>query len=321
MIWKREGALKAIEWGLSFIEVSVRNRGSINLYDDRKLAEHFFKCLLDEMYGTNLLVMDAIQANFPAIDLGDEGAKRCFQISSTKDGTKVQHTLDRFAKKGLQSRYGQLEIIVIGERQGTYGSVVVPAGVTFATESHIKGMPELMKEINDLGTESLISVANVIEAEVKVALHPKDDSKQHDRPIAEACTASLDSEELERFLSKLDQHVFVEDLFRSVKELQRCLRKMENAFLDQSLAKLSDALSQCIEDVEAFVTAHFEPYPPTQSERYRLLPSQNVDLSNESTPEGRQEYDRLADDLHGLIKALEASFREWRMYVKYTLQL
>ena len=57
-------------------------RGLIHLFDTHTISHDFFCRLLNEIYDLKLVVMDRLQANFPAIDLGDETNKRSFQITA-----------------------------------------------------------------------------------------------------------------------------------------------------------------------------------------------------------------------------------------------
>ena len=145
---KREDPIKTITEGISWLATQCKLRSALHLFDANTIAHEFYCHLLDEIFDLELEVMDRIQANFPAIDLGDAVRKRVFQITADKSGDKVQATLNAYAKHNLQKKYGHLQIIVIGDRQSTYKSVVVPVGVTFSTETDVIGLDELLKIID-----------------------------------------------------------------------------------------------------------------------------------------------------------------------------
>ena len=66
----------------------------IRLLDGNTISHELFCRLLSEIYDLNLVVLDRIQANFPAIDLGDEANKRSFQVTADKRSDKIQTTLE-----------------------------------------------------------------------------------------------------------------------------------------------------------------------------------------------------------------------------------
>lgn len=169
MALKRQDAVNVITEGISWLASQCRLRGAIHLFDANTIAHEFYCRLLNEVYDLNLVVMDRIHQNFPAIDLGDEVKKRSFQITAEKKGDKIQATIDAYNKHNLADRYGKLQVIVIGDRQGTYDSLKVPATMSFAWADDIIDTGELIKDIESLSTEKLERVAAIIQEEIKSA--------------------------------------------------------------------------------------------------------------------------------------------------------
>src|SRR4051794_9746792 len=118
MVLKREDHLKAVIDGLGRIVASCQLRAAVALLDINVVSHHFFAQFLSALYGLRLEVMDRIQANFPAVDLGDDTNRVAYQVTSDKDGRKVQHTLDMFVKKELHKRFDKVKILILGERGG-----------------------------------------------------------------------------------------------------------------------------------------------------------------------------------------------------------
>lgn len=167
MVLKRQDALNAITEGISWLASQCKLRGALHLFDANTIAHEFYCRLLNEVYDLNLIVMDRIHQNFPAIDLGDEVKKRSFQITAEKKGDKIQATLDAYNKHNLADRYGKLQVIVIGDRQGTYESLKVPATMSFIWADDIIDTGGLIKHIESFSTEKMERIAAIILEEIK----------------------------------------------------------------------------------------------------------------------------------------------------------
>ncbi len=113
-----------------------------------------------------MVELDNIQPNFPAIDIGDSEKRRCFQITSTKSKDKVQRTLVKYVAKKLHEQYGEITILVIGERQRVYKSLRVPAAIKFNSRKDILGLSELLKHVQTLETSALERLVEVIGKEL-----------------------------------------------------------------------------------------------------------------------------------------------------------
>ncbi|MBL8796662.1 MAG: SMEK domain-containing protein [Planctomycetia bacterium] len=162
----REAALKTVVDGISWLDSQAKLRGTIHLFDAHTVMQEVFCLLLNEMHDLQLKVLDNIQPNFPAIDLGDEVRKRAFQITAETTSKKAQETLNAYARHNLAPRYGRLQIIMIGDRQGTYDKLNVPPAISFAWEDDIIDTKRLIRQITGLGTEKLMRVAEVIRKEI-----------------------------------------------------------------------------------------------------------------------------------------------------------
>ena len=169
MVLKRAEALEFISDRLAWIKVACEQRGWLKLFDEHVVAQHFLCRFLNAAFNLALVEMDRIQANFPAIDLGDSTNRIAYQITSERRGKKVQHTLDKFVKHGLDKRYDTLRLLIIGDRQGTYNSVVVPPSLQFDCNRDIMGIEELVKQIGNLDSTRLEMLQTILAEEVK---HP-----------------------------------------------------------------------------------------------------------------------------------------------------
>lgn len=171
MVFKRADALRAITEELGRIVNTCELQGILKLFDNHVQAQHFFCRLLNSIYGLKLQEMDQMQANYPAIDLGDTTNRVAYQITTEKGGDKVQHTLDKFIKHGLGADYDTLKILIVGTRQATYKTVKVPDTMQFDCDGDILGVPDLVKHLNTLSSLKLEDVARVMREELVAVPH------------------------------------------------------------------------------------------------------------------------------------------------------
>jgi hypothetical protein len=91
--------------------VSIQNKSGLN--DINKSAERLFIDVLNLIYHLNLRDMNEIQANYPAIDLGDYNSRICFQVTSESSNSKFKKTVDKYKNKGLDKHFDKLCFLII----------------------------------------------------------------------------------------------------------------------------------------------------------------------------------------------------------------
>lgn len=234
----REEALKTITDGLSWLAMECKLRGLLHLFDTNTIAHEVFCRLLNEVYDLALVQTDRIKANFPAIDLGDDVNKRCFQITTEKDSTKIQKTLNVFVQHNLPTQYGRLQILIIGEKQGSYKSVKVPAGLTFMPDDDILELRDLLKHLDTLTTDKLVRVAGIITEEIKPAPVP---SPELPRVVRVQLLAANPA--------KVTQLDLTRDI-RGIKEKLRKSGARQAVDIVSSWADSFDGLQQCLYSIQ-----------------------------------------------------------------------
>lgn len=123
--------------------------------DINKGAEDFFCQLLNIGWGLNLKNMNSIQANYPAIDLGDSVAHVCVQVTSENTSTKLSDTLKKFSENKLDNKYNRLIFLVISDKSlpkvKTIPGVMVDVyGVSSLSASLMMGADsQKLKRLND----------------------------------------------------------------------------------------------------------------------------------------------------------------------------
>lgn len=106
---------KEIIRSLSVVEVYLRMCNKINLTDINNILENVYKEILNIVYDTNLVNLNTHYL-FPAVDLGDDAKKIAIQVTSTRDISKIRHTIDEFKKNNLFEKYINLKVLIIGKK-------------------------------------------------------------------------------------------------------------------------------------------------------------------------------------------------------------
>ncbi|MBW4582675.1 MAG: SMEK domain-containing protein [Tildeniella nuda ZEHNDER 1965/U140] len=100
----------------------IESATSMGKTDLNKAAETILIPLLKEMYGWSLENINYAEDNnqYPGIDLADEVAGICVQVTATPDLKKVKHTLEQFTKYNQYSKYHRLIIYILKKKQDSY---------------------------------------------------------------------------------------------------------------------------------------------------------------------------------------------------------
>ncbi|WP_147466125.1 SMEK domain-containing protein, partial [Pseudomonas savastanoi] len=119
MAIKREEILKNIISMFTRFSNKVLFENSVGFLDINKSAEPLFMGVLNRVYNLRLKNMNSIQKNYPAIDLGDEGAGICYQVTSSGSNDKFNDTLKKYKEKKLNDKFRELRFLLIGANKIT----------------------------------------------------------------------------------------------------------------------------------------------------------------------------------------------------------
>lgn len=108
---------KDFAYQLGVIKTIIEVENKLDYTDDNKDAEMFFSGLFNLMYGYKLKNLNDQIQNTPGIDLGDEKAKVCYQITSRNDREKIKESLHKFKKFKWDKVYDNLYIFIIGTKK------------------------------------------------------------------------------------------------------------------------------------------------------------------------------------------------------------
>ena len=128
---EREYLLEDIRKGLAVLQNYVQPGGKLNLTDTNVHAEHFVAGLLNAIYGWSLVSTNQESANYPCIDLIDEGRGLGVQVTSERGSAKLTETLECLKKHGLSATIRQLIVFSLIAKQDRYTVNVGCPGIAF----------------------------------------------------------------------------------------------------------------------------------------------------------------------------------------------
>ena len=97
-------------------EREVRLDNQRGLTDINKAAENFYRGLLNIILNAELINMNLMKMDFPAVDLAEKGGGLCVQVTSSEGREKINHTLREFFGHDLQKTYNRLIVVIIGTK-------------------------------------------------------------------------------------------------------------------------------------------------------------------------------------------------------------
>ena len=137
------------------LKYQVQTRNKLGMLDLTKFTEDFFKEALNTIYDLDLINLNADRSNNPGIDLGDEGKKIAYQITSTKNTSKVKDTLDVLTQVQTTA-YTLIKVFIVNEKQAKYTIPrLLKTKANFDPKRDIVDLDDLLKDIMVLSIEKL----------------------------------------------------------------------------------------------------------------------------------------------------------------------
>ena len=145
--------LYAIRQKLGSIKTDIELCKQLDHDINYKALEETVRRLLNLIYGYNLINLNRLQKNYPAIDLGDSNAELpdgkkgiAVQVTSTTSREKVRHTIHRFEIYELYKQYNRLVVFVTGDKE-EFPKDFYSENLEFSKENDIWDFGTLMTEI------------------------------------------------------------------------------------------------------------------------------------------------------------------------------
>lgn len=151
---------------LTEVSHKVKSRAGLQLFDLNHYLEDFFKDILNITYGYKLKNLNGDRSNNPGLDLGDEGAKVAFQVTSTKTSDKINKTLKKAA--GQVSKFPTIYVLILQDKQGSYSGIDAELAKPFAfdADEHILDIGDVLKTVLSLPFDRLQELFDLVTKEV-----------------------------------------------------------------------------------------------------------------------------------------------------------
>jgi hypothetical protein len=167
----RLDCFNAIEARLSLLLTRIELRGGLNILDLHVHSENFYPGLLNLIFGWNLVNLNTVVQNAPAIDLLDQKIALVVQVSATGTKQKINSTL----RKDLGRYVGHaFKFVCIGRpapllKNHAYEN---PHGLVFDPAKDIHDCQSLLAVINGVPTPKLEAIRDYLLAELKFEIDP-----------------------------------------------------------------------------------------------------------------------------------------------------
>jgi hypothetical protein len=159
-------AFEEIIMYLSVLRYVFKSNSKRKLYDLNKQAEKFFLKVLNATYGWSLEDLNRIQANYPAVDLGDRNSRVCIQVTAENSSGKIKKTVEAFDKKKLDVDYDRLIVLIITEKKN-YSSLGELEHDFFDPNKDVWDVDDLLEKIESLSLEQLTILHDLIKADLE----------------------------------------------------------------------------------------------------------------------------------------------------------
>jgi len=151
---------------LSVLRYVFKSNSKKQFTDLNKVAENFFKKILNITLDRNFQNLNEIQNNYPAIDLGDLDAKICFQVTAENNGAKIKKTIRKFLEKKLEAKYDVLNMLIITSKKNYTTSFTGADDKLVFDQNNIWDMDDLLTRIEKLEPKKLEELHDFISYEL-----------------------------------------------------------------------------------------------------------------------------------------------------------
>jgi hypothetical protein len=164
--------------GILIEEENLEGRTDIN-----NECEDIFKEILNIIYDLNLENMNEVKINYPAIDLGDEKNKVCYQITSNVSKKKIDETIKKFDDHKLYRKFDEINILFLKTDQRKHYQNSYNGHLNFK----ILFLSDLLKYISESGKEE--KVLSYLKEEVGMNMIEKNKNlyKFEQMPMLDIC--------------------------------------------------------------------------------------------------------------------------------------
>ncbi|QKX18155.1 SMEK domain-containing protein [Microbulbifer sp. YPW1] len=151
---------------LSVLRYIFKSRSKRGLYDLNKQAEPFFKNLFNLIYSWDLMDLNEIQNNYPAIDLGDKKEGVCVQITAERGSPKIRRTIKKYNEKMLYKEYGRLVFFILTDKKAYSSEFDTKNKFEFSKERDIWDIDDVLEVVENADFDTIESVHSFLKKEL-----------------------------------------------------------------------------------------------------------------------------------------------------------
>lgn len=162
----REKYISEISTKLSWIKAKVEMCSSLNLLDCNIHMEYFLCGLLNIVYGYHLINLNAVQANYTSIDLGDPNEKLAIQVTSDNSSKKIKDTISKFVDNYYNLQFDRLIVLIIGNKKAYTADFSTDSGFAISKDNDVWDFTKVMNDISRKNTDELVEIATYFDREL-----------------------------------------------------------------------------------------------------------------------------------------------------------
>lgn len=157
---------KIIKYSSRFLE-EVAAFNALDNYDINIHSENFFIPILNKAFDLDLVNLNNVKKNFPALDLADYQNRVGFQITVSNTNEKVTNTIEKFYKNELYDTFDKVYILILSSKKEKYNikklNEILDERLVFDVDQHILDNSDLLKRISDHPLQKLEFYARIYE--------------------------------------------------------------------------------------------------------------------------------------------------------------
>ena len=167
----RQRHFNYIEEKLNFLAFRIELRGKLNLLDLHLHAENFYLRFFNELFGWQLVNMNAIKQNVEAIDLIDKTNKIVVQVSATATKQKVESALtkDLSAYAGYSFKFISISKDAASLRSNTFAN---PYNLAFDPQADIHDVISILRYVSGREVTDQMRIKIFIKKELGTEVDP-----------------------------------------------------------------------------------------------------------------------------------------------------
>lgn len=146
--------INSIAQSLSRFKSELEILNSSNLYDINLHSENVLIPLLNELFGLKLENANKTKKNFPGIDLIDIDNRVAFQITSSNDNSKINHTLKKVVEHNIYNDVDFVYVYILTEKKSSYKKnsfqEILDGKLHFDTDKHILDYTNIMNMLDSI---------------------------------------------------------------------------------------------------------------------------------------------------------------------------